>query len=328
MICEDHAKQLELFGIKLKNETSNNSILQFKNILHDTKMSRHLYSRLLDVINSYKSSHINIPEITFGVELEFIGYADQQALRNFNLAMTRMLHNKYLFTGKYYHNNGDRWILGRDGSINFNKSENEFGYELSSAKLSLSSAHDILLLKTVLSCIDRYLNGRVNESCGTHIHLSLPYDGIYRPDISRLLYSYSLMEAIAFDPLVPASRRRNTYCKPTQPSVSEKRQKLSARYCEFNEQSFQCDVLRFESRQLEGTLDLNTILNWTILQSHVIYDLISHLNNRKYIKNLESSDAFQLLFRYDLSLDCINFFLDRIVRFRSRKLSAHCKKYI
>ena len=84
MICEDHAKQLELFGIKLKNETSNNSILQFKNILHDTKISNHLYSRLLDVISSYKSNHSNIPEITFGVELEFIGYADQQALRNFN----------------------------------------------------------------------------------------------------------------------------------------------------------------------------------------------------------------------------------------------------
>lgn len=328
MIDEEHAKKLALFGITLKNETSSHAILQLKNSQFDSKTAQPLYKSLLSSIDSYKLNSIKLPSITFGVELEFVGYGNLKALCDFNMSMTKLLRDKYFYTGKYSHNDGEHWILGKDGSIKFNALNDEFGYELSTAKLNLFNEYDAALFKSVLECVDHHLHGRVNNSCGTHIHLGIKYDGLYRNDVRQVLQEYSCMEEIAFDPLVPSNRRRNSYCKTTQPIISEKYQKLSARYCDFNEWSFVCDKLRFESRQLEGTLDFQTILNWATLQSYVIYDLVSHASDRDYIRKLLSLDAFHVLFRYDLSSDCINFFLDRIFQFRSRKLLAHCKSCI
>lgn len=326
MIDEEHAKRLALFGITLKNETSNHAILQLKNFSSDSKLSQPLFKRLLSTIESYKLSSLELPEIMFGVELEFVGDANLKAVCDFNMAMARIMRDKYVYTKKYTHNNGDQWLLGKDGSIKYDEANNEFGYELSSPKLNLFNEYDITLLKNVLTYIEVYLHGRVNESCGTHIHIGFNYNnGLYRSDIKHALHDYSCMEEVAIDPLVPSSRRRNTYCKHTLPLISEKYQKLSARYCDFSEDLLTCDNLRFESRQLEGTLDLTTILNWATLQAYVVYDIVSNLQNTSYIKNLVELDAFQILFRYNLSSDCISFFLDRIIKFRSIKLSAHCK---
>ena len=325
MIDEENAKKLALFGIALKNETSSYSTLQLKNISYDSKISKPLFNSLMSAVDTYSISSISLPDITFGVELEFVGDGNLQALCDFNMAMTRLLRDKYFYTGKYSHNDGEHWILGKDSSIKYNEYDSEFGYELSSAKLNLANEYDVMLLKNVIECVNYHLHGRVNDSCGTHIHLSMKHSGLYKSDVRNILRDYSNMEEVVFDPLVPSSRRRNTYCKTTQPIISEKYQKLSARYCYFNDWSFQCDTLRFESRQLEGTLDLQTILNWATLQSYVIYDLMSNTSNDDYISTLISSDAFHILFRYDLSSDCISFFLDRIFKFRSRKLSAHCK---
>jgi hypothetical protein len=266
-----------------------------------------------------------LPKITFGVELEFVGDANLKAICDFNMAMTRILSDKYAYTTKYAHNNGHQWLLGKDGSIKYNEAGNEFGYELSSPKLNLFDEYDITLLKNVLLYVESHLHGRVNESCGTHIHIGFNCPNIYRSDIKHALHDYSCMEEIAIDPLVPSSRRRNTYCKHTLPLISEKYQKLSARYCDFSEALLTCDNIHFESRQLEGTLDLTTILNWATLQAYIVYDIVSNLQNTSYIKNLLELDAFQILFRYNLSSDCISFFLDRIMKFRSRKLSTHCK---
>lgn len=325
MIDEEHAKRLALFGITLKDETSSHAILQLKNFSSESKMSQPLFKRLLSAIELYKSSLLKLPEITFGIELEFVGNANLQALVDFNMSMVRLLRDKYSYTSKYAHNPGDRWLLSKDGSIKYSESDNEFGYELSSPKLNLFNEYDIILLKNVLSCVDQYLHGRVNESCGTHIHIGFSHSGLYRSDVRQILHNYSYMENIALDPMVPSSRRRNTYCKSTQPMLGEKYQKLSARYCDFSEVLLTCDNLRFESRQLEGTLDLATILNWATLQAYIVYDIVSNLQNTSYIKNLLELDAFQILFRYNFSSDCISFFLDRIIKFRSRKLSAHCK---
>lgn len=332
MIDEHHATQLSLLGIKLKNETTSCSIMQLKNSLCDTRIAQPLYKSLLSAIELYNLRSIDLPKITFGVELEFVGDANLKALCDFNMAMVKLLSDKYYYTDRYCHNDGNQWILGKDGSIKFDSRSNEFGYELSSAKMNLFNECDIILLKNVLACIENHLHGRVNTSCGTHIHLGFSHSGsynkIYRRDISHILRAYSKMEEIAFDPLVPAYRRRNTYCESTEPIIGNKRQKLSARYCRFNDMSNQCEQIRFEARQLEGTLDLTTILNWATLQTNVIYDIMSHLDNSKYIKNLTESNSFDLLFKYDLSSDCISFFIDRIVKFKSRKLFTHCKSCI
>lgn len=325
MVDEEHAKRLAVFGITLKDENSKHAILQLKNFNYESKMSQPLFKRLLSTIESYKLSSLKLPKVTFGIELEFVGDANLKAICDFNMAMVNILRDKYTYTTKYAHNNGYRWLLGKDGSIKYNEASNEFGYELSSPKLNLFDEYDITLLKNVLLYVESYLHGRVNESCGTHIHISFNYNSLYRSDIKHALQDYGYMEEIAIDPLVPSSRRRNTYCKPTLPLISEKYQKLSARYCDFSEALLTCDSLHFESRQLEGTLDLATILNWATLQAYVVYDIVSNLQNTSYIKNLLELDAFQILFRYNLSSDCISFFLDRIIKFRSRKLSAHCK---
>lgn len=325
MVDEEHAKLLALFGITLKDENSKHAILQLKNFNYESKMSQPLFKRLLSTIESYKLSSLKLPKVTFGIELEFVGDANLKALGDFNMAMVNVLRDKYTYTTKYAHNNGCRWLLGKDGSIRYDGANNEFGYELSSPKLNLFDECDIILLKNVLLYVENHLHGRVNESCGTHIHISFNHDGLYRSDIKHVLQDYGCMEEIAIDPLVPSSRRRNTYCKSTLPLVSEKYQKLSARYCDFSEAALICNNIRFESRQLEGALDLTTILNWATLQAYIVYDIVSNLHNTNYIKSLVELDAFQILFRYNLSSDCISFFLDRIIKFRSRKLSAHCK---
>lgn len=327
MINEEHVRKLAKFDISVKSEAANYSILQLKNNSYLSKISYPLYMSLLSAIDSYNHAQVQLPSnMTFGVELEFVGDSDIscQALCEFNVAMTRLLKEKYMYAGKYVHNDGNYWILGKDSSIKYDPTC-ELGYELSSAKLNLFNDHDFSTLKTVISYIERYFHGRVNDSCGTHIHLGFKYDNLYRSDISHSLYEYSTLEEIGLDPLVPTNRRRNTYCKPTRPFLYEKYQKLSARYCDFNEFTCLCDSIRFESRQLDGTLDFKTISYWLALQSHIIYDIVSNRWDKKYIKELTSSDAFHLLFRYDFDSDLINFFIDRILRFKSRKLSAHCK---
>lgn len=326
MINEDNAKLLALYGIELKNETSSHSILRLKNNDYDSKMSSFLYKKLLHSIRECNLSPTRIYDVIFGVELEFIGDDSRDAIREFNQAMADLLKTNYIFHGSYTHNDGSFWILGKDSSIKYNVVDHEFGYELSSPKLSLSSESDVALLETVIDYVKTYLHGRVNDSCGTHIHMSMPYPGDNsHSDVRSLLKTYSCIEEIVFDPLVPSSRRRNTYCKPTSPCICEKYQKLSARYSRFD----RLTRLRFESRQLEGTLDLQTILNWTALQSYVIRDMIDNLHDKAYVENaLLQLNAISILFRYDFSSDLISFFLDRIIKFRSRKLSSYCKSCI
>ena len=314
MINEDNAKLLALYGIELKNETSSHSIIRLKNNDYDSKISSPLYKKLLYSIRECNLSSTRIYDVVFGVELEFIGDDNTDALREFNQAMVDLLKTNYIFHGSYTHNDGSFWILGKDSSIKCDRLNHEFGYELSSPKLNLSSESDIALLKTVIDYVKTYLHGRVNDSCGTHVHISMPYpcDNSHS-DVCSLLKTYSCIEEIVFDPLVPSNRRRNTYCKPTSPGICEKYQKLSARYSRFDRLTRLCHELRFESRQLEGTLDLHTILNWTALQSYVIRDMIDNSNDKAYVENaLFPLDAISILFRYDFSSDLISFFLDRI----------------
>ena len=93
------------------------------------------------------------------------------------------------------------------------------------------------------------------------------------------------MEKTVFDPIVPISRRRNKYCHPTKPWPRNKYQKLSSRFCEFSYDG-KCNKLHFEFRQLEGTLDLQTILYWAELQTYILYDILNHIDSTQYVKNI------------------------------------------
>jgi hypothetical protein len=318
-----NSELLSLYGIELKKENKTSSTLRLLNKDSDSRISRGLYDRLLESLNNRSVSKVSLPKVTFGVELEFVGSKSPIHVSNFNTAMIDLFGSRYFYAGSYTHNNGNSWILGRDGSIKYNYSNISypFGYELSSPKLDLFNKDDINTLAKVIDYIKTYLLGEINLTCGTHIHIGFDNSNsdIYRFSILDLLSAYSRMEKTTFDPIVPSSRRRNRYCKPTRPLLRNKYQKLSSRFCEFSYDG-ESSVLHFEVRQLEGTLDLDTILYWAKLQSFVLYDLLSHINDPSYIEDLSNRNIFDILFRYDLDPDIVNFFIDRVIEFKSRSI--------
>jgi len=237
--------------------------------------------------------------------------------------MTHLLGDKYFYAGAYTHNDGASWILGRDSSIKLDDSTLvcPYGYELSSPKLNLFNEDDISILEIVIEYCKVFLHAEVNKSCGTHIHIGFKHDNIFRGSICDLLTAYSYMEKTVFDPIVPTSRRRNRYCAATKPWPRNKYQKLSSRFCEFTYDG-ECRNLHFEFRQLEGTLDLKTILYWSELQTYILYDLLDHIDDMIYVQELMKKNVFEILFHYGFSSSMISFFLDRVIEFKSRSIQS------
>lgn len=312
---------LALYGIELKKETKTSSLIRLKNKQEDSRISKILYEKLLSAIDNRKFEKLMLPKITFGVELEFVGSRAPVDLNRFNTKMFGLLGDKYFYAGSYTHNNGSSWILGRDGSIRYANSylAVPYGYELSTPKLDLFNDNDISTLFEVISACKEYLHAEVNSTCGTHIHIGFVKPRTFRHSVLDVLNSYSFMEKSVFDPIVPSSRRRNRYCKATKPKLREKYQKLSSRFCEFLYDG-ESSSLHFEFRQLEGTLDLTTILRWAQLQSYILYDLLDNVDNVEYTNELIHMNIFQILCRYDFDLDLINFFIDRVIEFKSRSI--------
>ena len=324
VINERNRDLLALYGISLKKEQKSFALMQLKNCECDTRVSSTLYSALLNAIESNIPHTVKLPEITFGVELEFVGSKDPYDISNFNAAMSKLLKEKYFYTGVYTHNDGTSWILGKDSSINVTDSsvKSPFGFELSSPKLNLSSDSDIAILATIISYVKTFLHGEVNESCGTHIHIGFKRKDTYRGYVCDVLSAYSEMEKKVFDTIVPTSRRRNRYCKHTMPYPRQKYQKLSSRFCNFSYDGT-CKNLHFEFRQLEGTLDINTILYWARFQSTILYDLIDNVGNHlDYVKSLMKKNIFEILFHYGFDSSTISFFIKRVIDFKSRTLHS------
>ena len=139
-----------------------------------------------------------------------------------------------------------------------------------------------------------------------------------------MLAYYSNMEKQVFDPIVPISRRNNLYCRKTTTDLENKYQKLNSRYSQFNA-SQKCNNIRFESRQLEGTLDVNTVIYWAKLQTHIIYDLLSKLRDDNayiYRSRLMQMNIFDILFNYDFDSSMISFFIDRVIKFKSKSIQT------
>ncbi len=322
-VCQENANRLALYGITLKKELKASTVLQLKNKATESRLSKSLYDLLLGAAKDQCVHYLNLPKITFGVEFEFVGSRVPNDLTEFNVEMYRLVKEHYFYAGAYTRNDGTSWILGRDGSINYDNTNfvMPYGYELSSPKLELFNKDHIELLAKVIELVKTHLHAEVNKSCGTHIHIGFKRDKTFRGSISDLLSVYSYMEAKVFDPIVPKTRRRNRYCRKTQPWLRNKYQKLSSRYCDFNYDG-ECKNLHFEFRQLEGTLDLKTILYWAKLQTYVLYDLLDNIENDSYRASLAIMNIFDILFHYDFDSDLINFFLDRVIEFKSRSIQA------
>lgn len=339
----DNKILLALYGIELKKEHSNHVILRLKNKDTDSRMSRKLYDKLISAIRENTVHDIKLPRITFGIEFEFIGEDQEDNYADFTIALARLgIWNKFVYSYRNYHNAGCEWVLGRDGSLKWNaldliptltssKILNPVGYELSTPKLELYNDNHVELLRDILDAVKTHLKGHTNHTCGTHVHIGFPMSEVYKDHVQCMLAYYSQMERMIFDPIVPISRRNNLYCRKTTTNLENKYQKLNSRYSQFDT-SLKCDSLRFEARQLEGTLDIDEIIYWTKLQTYIIYDLLNSMHDllcderedKSYIyrSKLMQMNIFDILFHYNFDSSMISFFIDRVIKFRSRSIQA------
>lgn len=316
------ARSLTQYGIEILNKTKSNVILKLYDN-SEVSLSLKLYNKLIQSVENTEPHNLELPELTFGVELEFVGIGTLNEFDNFTKAMVKRFHENYYYAGKYKHNTGDVWILGKDGSIRWSSGYGLVGYELSTPKLKLFNTKDVEDLIITIKYIREYLNGNVNDSCGTHIHLGIQNEKIFKWDIQNIIKIYSIIEGKVFDPIVPKSRRRNKYCKPTSllQNLRDKYYKVSPRYCTFDNM-LETKTIHFEFRQLEGTLDDKLILYWTTLHAYIFYDLISHAIDDKYLNELKSKNLFDFLFYYNFSSDLISYFIKRVVEFKSRTIQT------
>lgn len=321
-INQKHLELLAKKGIILKKETKAYSVIQLNGYTDEYKISAQLYGAILKASSAPNAYSVELPKLSLGVELEFVGTSITDKLSDFCVDMVLLTNKKFIYTGKYCHNDGKSWILGRDGSIQYvceTSISKPFGYELTTPKLNLSSKVHIGKLRDTIKLIKDHLYGVVNDSCGTHIHIGFKRDDVLNKDMIKLLSYYSEMERHIFDTVVPKHRRRNKYCSKTSAMLRNKYQKLSTRYCNFDVKG-NCDKLRFEFRQLEGTLDADTILHWARFQSTIIVDMLNNITNKEYMNSLLEMNIFDILYHYDFSEDLCNFFIDRVLRFKSRTI--------
>lgn len=323
---EKHKKLLEIYDIQLIKECKSFAIVKLKGHDDCTRIRANMYSKLISAVENANRVKPLIDGVKFGVELEFIGTSAYKESSNFDIEMLRLTKGDYFRHLKYAHNDGQQWILGTDGSIKWKDTElqSPIGIEISSRLLDYTD-DSFTELSSVIDLAKTNLSAFVNDTCGTHIHLGLTLNDsiVYIEQLLDVLSVYTRIENKVFDPIVPSSRRRNKYCKPTRSIVDGKYFKTSARYCRFNPLG-KCTKFHLEFRQLEGTLDAFTIKSWLALHVYILCDILSHVLNHdyNYIDQIKEKNIFDLLFYYNFSNELINFFIHRAVAFKSRSLSA------
>ena len=142
VVSEHNKNLLSLYGINLKKELKTAAVMQLYERNDDTRISRVLYEKLIHAADNRANFEVSLPNVTFGVEFEFVGSNAPRELSAFNMAMCKLFKEKYFYTGSYTHNDGTSWILGKDSSIQTSDSSllHPFGFELSSPRFSSSFA--------------------------------------------------------------------------------------------------------------------------------------------------------------------------------------------
>lgn len=259
--------------------SAKSSRVVFKNSGHVYRLNNESLNSLIESAKSKTNQKFKMTDKLIGVELEFIG--DNDKLKDFTNKMKQLVGNdKFSAPMRYLRNKGDKWVLGLDGSVHPRKNDKDYtlnhqGFELTSPILKLSSKKDMDTLAKVCNLIKDVFGGYTNRTCGTHIHISFPVDSNYMTDIRfslsecdflcHFVRSYRQSEASLFDRLVSPGRRdnKNKYCKTASVSY------MHQRYRKINVTNFvpKSDHLHLEFRQLNGTLDSNTIILWTKIQT-------------------------------------------------------------
>lgn len=270
------------------------SRIAFKESGHVYRLNNEILTSLLEAAkNKSNKRKFHLNDKLIGIELEFIG--EDSKVRTFIEKMRRLVGaDKFEAPMRYCHNNGNKWILGEDGSVYPRRNDKFYreglqGYELTSPILKLSSKKDMKTLADVCSLIKDVMGGYTNKNCGTHIHMSFPVDKSYMTPVRisvseceflcHFVRAYRSSEESLFDRLVPLSRRANKgkYCKTASVRY------MHQRYRKINVTNYipNTEYLHLEFRQLDGTLDSDKIILWAKLQTLFVDSALKSWNTAK-----------------------------------------------
>lgn len=194
----------------------------------------------------------------FGVELEMVGISREQALRALRLVGITVQGESYNHTLRDY------WKIVPDGSV-------IGGFEIVSPILQGEAGLE--QLRTVVTALDD-MGGKVNRSCGYHVHFDA--SDLNVEHLKAIVLRYAAHEQ-EIDSFMPRSRRgnNNTYCESVV-SLAGDRHFQSARtlnalvdtqpgrYFKVNLQSYHVHGT-VEFRQHSGTLNAPKAVNWVRL---------------------------------------------------------------
>ena len=261
---------LSALGIDVVKKCPKRSSVMFKSSGNSYKMNNEEIIKLAEAVKHDMKFKVNRKllnrDVSFGVELEFIGKRDQ--INAFVDAMNKAVGaDKFVICGCYHKNTGKTWELGHDGSVQPRGSQcgcGMAGYELTSPIFNLSSKKDLHELETVCNIVKTHFSGVTNRTCGTHIHMSFPVEKASDALIEHFVRSYSKSEASLFDKLVPSERRENKARYARTASVND----MQDRYRKINVTKVKrnSDNMHLEFRQLDGTLEYDKIISWVKLQ--------------------------------------------------------------
>ena len=203
--------------------------------------------------------------LTYGFEFEFIGTSRLSARKRFQEYMERHCI-PYVFTGKYGINETNAWTLGADSSVGGEKtgklSDNGlFGYEMVSPVLR---TNDFNQIEIVLSGIQNILDGHVDVTCGTHVHIG-NLGGLTHKNPSSngntvssfmdsVVWLYSKLQPFLFNNLVKKDRGWNPFCGRYVDGMPEKNKYLALTSRGIHR--------TLEVRLHHGTLDAHEIIQW------------------------------------------------------------------
>lgn len=259
---------------------------------HSGKEYRISTDELIKLSNSLDKKHDFSHERNFtriGVEIEFFGNIRKR--HDFCEAMKKLVgENQLEVTDRYYHNDGQQWVLGRDGSLRRspNMCQLTQGFELTSPILMLNNEQDIETLEKVIELIKTEFEGAVNKTCGLHIHLSVPYMHPSYDLKKYLAYAYKVNEPICFDKVVERRRVNSRWATSCDPENTFSRyRKLNLCHMDAADEQ-----LHLEFRQLEGTLDFGKIYAWIKLLktfTDVMLDTYKKTNEQHIAESVNSN---------------------------------------
>lgn len=189
---------------------------------------------------------------TFGLEFEFL--IPTNNVNTMHTKLRELLGNRYLDSSNHYCSNYSCWQMSTDGSLIGGN-----GYSTKELKSPILAWTDesYAEVKAVLSILNS-LGGKVNTTCGTHVHIG-SFTQRITPEQNKLLYTaYGRWENALFDAITSRSRRNNRFCRTCKINFERDRyHKLNP--CSLDKHS------TIEFRQHQGTLNATKILNWAKL---------------------------------------------------------------